>query len=67
MPQGEEHEQEKRPKKKNNRKARNQKAERENLHSCVVNTLLQEKTRMLEAGVRDARKNKMEAIEETKD
>ena len=48
---------------KSNRKGRNQKAERENLHSCVVNTILREKTRMLEAGVRDNRKNHMKDIE----
>ena len=64
MPQEEQSDPGRKSKKvKNNRKNRNTKAERENLHSCVVNTLLKEKTRMLEAGVREVRKNKMEDVE----
>jgi hypothetical protein len=56
-----------RKKKKSSRKARDKMEERENLHSGVVNTIMKEKTRMLGAGMRDNRKNKMEDIEEAKE
>jgi hypothetical protein len=45
------------------KKARSMRDVRNNIHSTLVNTIMQEKTRMLRASTRDNRKNKMSDVE----